>query len=186
MLRQVELLIKNATEQNTFGNDSADDLLRLFCWQVGNNEKPSPAIVRYLASAFSKALADEIEVDETLGRKRKPGAPKSDPALQWHVAIWTKKLLLGCLDDEELLSNTLIPMDQKHLDDCRSRCKPKLGRKKISEAYAFKLMGLYCHYSSSTVRKLYEEVMQSAPPIDKSQSKEELAIFLGPHPPLVI
>lgn len=120
--RSLPTLIKNAAARNEYCHDSVEDMLRLFCWQVDHREKPSPELLRFLADGFEKALSTGITIDDALGLVKTQGAPKSDPARNFWIAMCVKKVVLQCLEDTELLSSPHFTIDQARIDDSRKQC----------------------------------------------------------------
>lgn len=179
-------MVKNATERNEYCYDSVEDMLRLFCWQVDHGEKLSPEILRYLADGFNKVLSTGTTIDDALGLVKAHGAPKSDPARNFWIAIWVKKVLLQCLEDAELLNSPHLTIDQARINDCKKQCIQK--RKKPSLTYAYELIGCYCGLTPSAVRQIYEGVMADdvCKPLDRATTREELELLLSKNPPLII
>src|ERR1700722_13399605 len=92
----LQAVIASAESGTGASHESAALLLNTFCWQVERQQAPDWMILEYLSRGFRRAESG-TPIDLALGLRRKKGNPRSPVLRDINIAIFVKRLMIGCL-----------------------------------------------------------------------------------------
>ncbi len=151
-------------------HESARILLNTFCWQVDRLQQPDWKLLEYLSRAFRKAEAG-TPIDTALGLRRKKGKPKASVLRDANIAVFVKRLMIGCLTDFNLLTNLHVSVSEERLKECIETHKAPRGRT-LEEACDF--IGHVCNLGPDVVKKIYCDVKKLMPEAFAATTQAEL------------